>query len=157
SLVQSPFPGRVSHTRHRRRRRRCRQFIAHAGLDLGAMVAQQSDAAFRQLVEAHQRAVRLHCYRMLGSLQDAEDLTQETLLRAWRAYASFEGRASVRAWLHRIATNACLDELERRGRRLLPVMLGAPRMAFAPAEAAPAEVPWLDPVPDAWLDVADTA
>src|ERR1700730_4329907 len=88
------------------------------------------DDAFRQLVEAHQRALRAHCYRMLGSLQDAEDQTQETLLRAWRNLDRFQSRASVRTWLYRIATNACLDELERRGRRLLPPMLGSPSQTF---------------------------
>src|SRR6266566_7884911 len=95
--------------------------------------ARPDDDAFRQLVEAHERALRIHCYRMLGSLQDAEDQTQETLLRAWRSLDRFEGRASVRAWLYRIATNACLDELDRRGRRLLPPMLGAPSPTFVPS------------------------
>jgi RNA polymerase sigma-70 factor, ECF subfamily len=115
------------------------------------------DDAFRDLVDSHQRAVRAHCYRMLGSLQDAEDVTQETLLRAWRSLDQFEGRASLRAWLYRIATNACLDELARRSRRLLPTMLGAPSFEFGPAQSAPDETPWLEPVPDAWLDVADTS
>src|SRR3979411_1560469 len=94
--------------------------------------ARPDDDTFRQLVEAHERALRVHCYRMLGSLQDAEDQTQETLLRAWRSLNRFEGRASVRAWLYRIATNACLDELDRRGRRLLPPLLGGPRPAVGP-------------------------
>jgi RNA polymerase sigma-70 factor (ECF subfamily) len=115
------------------------------------------DETFRQLLEAHQRAIRTHCYRMLGSLEDAEDLTQETFLRAWRRLESFEGRGPVRAWLYRIATHACLDELDRRGRRLLPPMLGAPFSAFAPEQATVAETPWLEPFPDAWLEVADTA
>src|SRR3981081_2020773 len=97
------------------------------------------DDAFRQLVEAHERALRVHCYRMLGSLQDAEDQTQETLLRAWRSPDKFEGRASVRAWLYRIATNACLDELDRRGRRLLPPMLGAPPTSSCPRHGFGAE------------------
>src|ERR1700674_1718891 len=105
------------------------------------------DDAFRQLVEAHERALRVHCYRMLGSLQDAEDQTQETLLRAWRSLDRFDGRASVRSWLYRIATNACLDELERRGRRLLPPMLGAPSPAFVPGQGTIPEIPWLDPFP----------
>ena len=118
----------------------------------------QDDDAFRQLVEAHERALRVHCYRMLGSLQDAEDQTQETLLRAWRSLQTFEGRASVRTWLYRIATNACLDELDRRGRRLLPPMLGAPTRAFVPVQQGSGEdTPWLEPVPDAWLEVADTS
>src|SRR6202049_845821 len=114
------------------------------------------DDAFRQLVEAHERALRVHCYRLLGSLQDAEDQTQETLLRAWRSLDRFEGRASVRAWLYRIATNACLDELDRRGRRLLPPSLGSPRPAFAPGGKID-ETPWLEPFPDAWLEVPDAS
>src|SRR3954454_11875954 len=98
--------------------------------------SQPADHAFRELVEAHERALRVHCYRMLGSLQDAEDQTQETLLRAWRSQESFQGRASMRSWLYRIATNACLDELERRGRRrVLPPMVGAPSPRFTPSRA----------------------
>jgi RNA polymerase sigma-70 factor (ECF subfamily) len=119
--------------------------------------ARPDDEAFRQLVESHERAVRVHCYRMLGSLQDAEDQTQETLLRAWRNLQTFEGRASVRAWLYRIATNACLDELDRRGRRLLPPMVGAPSEVFVPGQGTLDETPWLDPFPEAWLDVPDAS
>ncbi len=115
------------------------------------------DETFRQLVEAHQRVIRTHCYRMLGSLEDAEDLAQETFLRAWRRLESFEGRGAVRAWLYRIATHACLDELDRRSRRLLPPMVGAPTQSFAPDQATVAETPWLEPFPDAWLEVPDTA
>ena len=92
-----------------------------------------------------------HCYRMLGSAADAEDLVQETYLRAWRSYEGFEGRASVRTWLYRIATNACLTALERRGRRPLPSGLGGPAGGpEAPMVAGP-EVPWLRPLPDALL------
>src|SRR5690242_18376093 len=79
------------------------------------------ERAFRGLVEPHRHAVEVHCYRMLGSAQDAEDLAQETLLRAWRALERFEPRAQFQTWLYRIATNACLDELERRPRRPQPV------------------------------------
>ena len=92
-----------------------------------------------------------HCYRMLGSAEEAEDLVQETYLRAWRSYEGFEGRSSVRTWLYRIATNVCLTAIERRGRRPLPSGLGGPAEdPEAPLLAGP-EVPWLQPFPDALL------
>jgi RNA polymerase sigma-70 factor (ECF subfamily) len=79
------------------------------------------ERAFRRLVEPYRHALEVHCYRMLGSAHDAEDLAQETLLRAWRALERFEPRVQFQTWLYRIATNACLDELERRPRRPQPV------------------------------------
>jgi len=92
-----------------------------------------------------------HCYRMLGSAEEAEDMVQETYLRAWRSYEGFEGRSSVRTWLYRIATNVCLTAIERRGRRPLPSGLGGPAEdPEAPLVAGP-EVPWLQPFPDALL------
>ena len=92
-----------------------------------------------------------HCYRMLGSAEEAEDLVQETYLRAWRSYEGFEGRSSVRTWLYRIATNVCLTALERRSRRPLPSGLGGPADdPEAPVVAGP-DVPWLQPFPDALL------
>ena len=92
-----------------------------------------------------------HCYRMLGSAEEAEDLVQETYLRAWRSYDGFEGRSSVRTWLYRIATNVCLTAIERSGRRPLPSGLGAPAEdPEAPLVAGP-EVPWLQPFPGAPL------
>jgi RNA polymerase sigma-70 factor, ECF subfamily len=92
-----------------------------------------------------------HCYRMLGSAEEAEDLVQETYLRAWRSYGSFEGRSSVRTWLYRIATNVCLTAIERRSRRPLPSGLGAPSDDPAAPLAALPDVPWLQPLPDAML------
>jgi RNA polymerase sigma-70 factor (ECF subfamily) len=115
--------------------------------------------AFERLAEPYRRELLLHCYRMLGSLEDAEDAVQETFLRAWRGLARFEGRASVRGWLHRIATNACLDALARRSspRRWLPEAHGPP--ADRLPEGGPAtEVAWLEPYPDALLaGLADAA
>jgi RNA polymerase sigma-70 factor, ECF subfamily len=107
-----------------------------------------ADDEFNALFERHRRELQVHCYRMVGSLQDSEDLVQETFLRAWRARASFEHRSSFRTWLYRIATNACLDALERSQRRVQPV-------AEAPARYG--DIPWLEPFPDRLLDeVADS-
>ena len=92
-----------------------------------------------------------HCYRMLGSADEAEDLVQETYLRAWRSFDGFEGRSSVRTWLYRIATNVCLTAIERRGRRPLPSGLGGPVEDPEAPVLAGLEVPWLQPFPDALL------
>ena len=92
-----------------------------------------------------------HCYRMLGSAEEAEDLVQETYLRAWRSFDGFEGRSSVRTWLYRIATNACLTAIERRGRRPLPSGLGEPAEDPQTQLVTGLEVPWLQPLPDALL------
>src|SRR5215472_1569601 len=90
------------------------------------MVATTDDLGFRTLVEPHRRELLVHCYRILGSLEDAEDILQETWLRAWRRLASFEGRSSFRAWLYKIATHAALDAVDSRRRRLLPTATHAP-------------------------------
>ena len=100
------------------------------------------ESAFAELVEPHRRELQVHCYRMLGSFEDSEDLVQETFLRAWRKRESFEGRSSFRAWLYRIATNACLDALEQRPRQV--ASHGAPQPVV--------EVPWLQPYPDQLLE-----
>src|SRR5215216_3092627 len=84
------------------------------------------EAAFQRLVEPHHAGLHAHCYRMLASLHDAEDALQETLLKAWRAVPGFDGRSSVRTWLHRIATNACLDAIRRRPTRVLPIDYAPP-------------------------------
>jgi len=114
--------------------------------------------AFERLAEPLRREIKVHCYRMLGSVHEAEDLVQETFLRAWRSFESFEG-GSFRAWLYRIATNACLNALESRrsARRLLPDQLG-PAVAAMTATAPATEVAWLEPFPDSDLtSIADEA
>lgn len=102
-------------------------------------------------LEPHRRELQVHCYRMLGSLQDAEDLVQETLLRAWQKLNTYQGRAPLRAWLYKIATNACIDALDRRPRPLLPQNVAPPELT--PERPAPArtEPIWLEPLPDEWL------
>jgi RNA polymerase sigma-70 factor (TIGR02960 family) len=111
--------------------------------------------AFRELVEPHRRELQLHCYRILGSVQDAEDLLQEALVAAWRGLVRFEGRASLRAWLYRIATNRCLNALRDAGRRPPP----APVAPFEPPEPTRRGEPtWLQPYPDVLLEgIADTS
>jgi RNA polymerase sigma-70 factor (TIGR02960 family) len=108
--------------------------------------------AFRELTDPHRRELQVHCYRMLGSVQDAEDLVQETLLAAWRGLHAFEGRSSVRAWLYRIATNRCLNALRDRARRPREVQA----MVEPPEPSRRTEPLWLEPYPDALLaDVPD--
>jgi len=103
---------------------------------------------FRQLVEPHRRDLHAHCYRMLGSVHDAEDALQDTLLRAWRGLPRFEGRSSLRSWLYRIATNVCLDRISQRTKRALPVGYGpAADPDVAPGEPL-IETTWVEPYPD---------
>jgi RNA polymerase sigma-70 factor (TIGR02960 family) len=106
------------------------------------------EEAFRELTEPHRRELQLHCYRILGSVQDAEDLVQETLLAAWRSLETFEGRSSVRAWLYRIATNLCLNALRARSRR--PQQ--GQTVADSPAPTRLTEPIWLEPYPDVLLE-----
>lgn len=117
-----------------------------------------SDAEFAAATEQFRPELLAHCYRILGSIHDAEDLVQETYLRAWRAFGRFEGRSSVRRWLYTIATRACLTALETRSRRPLPSGLGAPaddhQVAVAPREPS---VAWLQPAPDALFGTGDPA
>ena len=113
------------------------------------------EQAFRELIAPYQRELQLYCYRILGSLSDAEDVLQETLLAAWRGLPAFEGRASLRAWLYRIATNRCLNALRHAGRRPPP----APEPPFEPPEPnRRGEATWLQPYPDTQLEqIADSA
>ena len=119
--------------------------------------ARAGDAdAFQELVEPYRRELHVHCYRLLGSFQDAEDALQDVLLTAWRGIASFEGRASVRTWLYRIATNRCLDVL-RSARRRPAVEWGMPEIQ-PPEPSRLGEVVWLEPYPNALLgDVLSTS
>src|ERR1700733_10943684 len=114
-----------------------------------AVMSQQTDtiadAEFADLTEPFRRELLAHCYRMLGSVDDAEDVVQETYLRAWRSYGGFEGRSSVRTWLYQIATNTCLTARQHRTRRALPSGLGGP----GEDHDAGAGLDWLQPMPDA--------
>jgi RNA polymerase sigma-70 factor, ECF subfamily len=107
-----------------------------------------SEDAFRQLVEPHRAELHAHCYRMLGSVQDAEDALQDALLRAWRGLVGFEGRSSLRTWLYRIATNSCLALIERRPRRVLPVDYGRSADPHDDSEWPIIESVWVEPYPD---------
>ncbi|BCJ63681.1 sigma-70 family RNA polymerase sigma factor [Polymorphospora rubra] len=117
----------------------------------------RDDEGFTELAERHRGELRVHCYRMLGSFDEAEDLVQETFLRAWKGRGGFQGRSSVRAWLYRIATNACLDALATRSRRVLPHHVGPPFDPGQPQRAV-TDVSWLQPFPDRlWEPVAPHA
>lgn len=110
---------------------------------------------FPTLTQRYQRELLAHCYRMSGSVHEAEDLVQETFLRAWKASASFQGRSSVRTWLYRIATNVCLTSLENKPRRPLPAGLGTPDQMAGDALEENHEIAWLEPVPDAAVVVTE--
>lgn len=122
-------------------------------------LAQSGDGqAFRQLVEPYRRELQVHCYRILGSVQDAEDLLQETLLAAWRGIGGYEERASIRAWLYRIATNRCLNTLRANDRRAHPDVSHRPEVPLPEPSRRRAEPSWLEPYPDALLgDLVDSA
>ena len=112
------------------------------------------EAAFSAMAERYRRQLHVHCYRMTGSFDDAEDLVQETMLRAWRSRAGFEGRSSFRNWLYRIATNACLSHVERSPRRITtPDVAPSADAANAAPKWAP-ELPWIQPYPDELLEPA---
>lgn len=109
------------------------------------------ESAFAALVEPHRAELHLHCYRFMATTQDAEDLVQETFLRAWSKRSSFEGRSTFRAWLYGIATNACLDALRRRPRRVTPPEVTGPADPRADPRP-PTDLPWLEPYPDRLLE-----
>jgi RNA polymerase sigma-70 factor (ECF subfamily) len=109
------------------------------------------EGAFKDLVEVHRAELRSYCYRMLGSVQDAEDAVQNAMLRAWRGLSAFEGRSSVRSWLYTIATNTTLDLARDRSRRELPAAFGSAGAVGAAVEDAVLDPVWLEPYPDQWL------
>src|SRR5690349_22428116 len=109
----------------------------------------EAGTGFSAHAEPYRRELLAHCYRMTGSLHDAEDLVQETYLRAWKSYDGFQGRSSVRTWLYRIATNTCLTSIDGRKRRPLPTGLGAPASDPSGDIAEHHEITWLEPLPDA--------
>jgi RNA polymerase sigma-70 factor (ECF subfamily) len=114
-----------------------------------------SEDAYARLVEPHRSELQAHCYRMLGSVQDAEDALQEALVRAWRGLDKFEGRSSLRSWLYRIATNTSLDAIERRPKRILPIDYGPPADPHGGVGEPLVESVWIEPYPDETLGVED--
>jgi RNA polymerase sigma-70 factor (ECF subfamily) len=114
-----------------------------------------NDGAYAELVEPHRRLLYAHCYRMLGSVHDAEDALQETLLRAWRNLPSYQGRSSLRSWLYTIATNVCLRAIERRPGRVLPVDYGPPADPHQPLGEPLVESTWIEPYPDERFGLGD--
>ncbi len=118
-------------------------------LNLGEL----QESQFGVLVENYRRELQVHCYRMMGSVQDADDMVQETFLKAWRHRETFEGQASFRAWLYRIATNSCLDQLKKMKRRCVPVTRQDVSAGSDPIPAPVMEAVWLEPYPDHLLDV----
>jgi RNA polymerase sigma-70 factor (TIGR02960 family) len=120
--------------------------------DLLARAAAGDDTAFEMLVRAHERPLFRHCYRMLGSGPDAEDAVQDTMERAWRRLATYDGSGAIAAWLHRIATNVCLDALRNRKARLSPAGYGPAAAAGSTLGAPDPEAVWVEPVSDAELN-----
>ncbi|MDL4814145.1 sigma-70 family RNA polymerase sigma factor [Actinomadura opuntiae] len=113
------------------------------------------ERAYAELVEPYRGPLHAHCYRMLGSVHDAEDAVQEALVRAWRSLPSFEGRSSLRSWLYTIATNVCLRTIERRPGRVLPIDYGPPADPHRPLGEPLTDSTWIEPYPDERLALAD--
>src|SRR3954469_2573691 len=129
--------------------------VATSSTDLLDAARNGDEAAFAKLIDPFRGELHAHCYRMLGSVHDAEDALQETLLRAWRALARFEGRSSLRSWLYTIATNTCLNAIERRPKRVLPVDYGPAADPHGGPGEPLAESVWMEPYPDERLGLED--
>jgi RNA polymerase sigma-70 factor (ECF subfamily) len=123
--------------------------------DLLAAAQSGDEGAFERLIAPYRGELQAHCYRMLGSLHDAEDAMQETLLRAWRGIARFEGRSSLRSWLYTVATNSSLRLIERRPKRVLPIEFGPPADPHADTGKPLVESVWVEPYPDEQLPAGD--
>jgi RNA polymerase sigma-70 factor, ECF subfamily len=119
--------------------------------DLLEAARRGDEGAFERLIEPYRGELQAHCYRMLGSIHDAEDALQDALLRAWRGLARFEGRSSLRSWLYRIATNSSLRLIERRPNRVLPIDHGPPADPHDAIDPPLVESTWIEPYPDEWL------
>src|SRR5213596_3013331 len=115
---------------------------------LVAAASAGNEGAFAEIVEPYWGQLHAHCYRMLGSVYDADDALQETLIRAWRGLPRFERRSSVRSWLYTIATNACLDQIARRPKRVLPIDYGPAAEPHTPPGGPVVESVWIEPYPD---------
>src|SRR6185295_16489150 len=113
------------------------------------------EGAYQRLVEPRRGELQAHCYRMLGSVHDAEDALQEALLRAWKGMERFEGRSSLRSWLYRIATNTCLDSIQRRPKRVLPVGYGPAADPHGGPGEPVVESVWIEPLADERLEIED--
>lgn len=116
--------------------------------DALALAREGDELAFAKLIAPYRNELRAHCYRMAGSLQDADDLLQESLVKAWRGLPGFEGRSSLRTWLYRVTTHACLDALEKKSARVLPSELGEPVDPHASFDPPRDDLPWLEPCPE---------
>jgi RNA polymerase sigma-70 factor (ECF subfamily) len=123
--------------------------------DLVALAREGDEVAFSRLVEAHRARLHAHCYRMLGSVEDADDAVQEALVRAWRGIGAFEGRSAMHSWLYRIATNASLDLIAKRPKRVLPVDYGPPSAPGDDPGEPLVESVWVEPYPDERLGLED--
>ena len=129
--------------------------IAERDTELLTAAREGDEGAFASLVEPYRRELHVHCYRMLGSVHDAEDALQEAMLRAWRGLAGFEGRSAFRSWLYTIATNTCLNQIARRPKRVLPVDYTAAVDGSVRPGTPVTETVWLEPYPDELLGIED--